>query len=324
MNKSDTQGFIPYYDMAAEASAVLRGETNREIPGVSEDIEETEEYRLSVIRILNDEGASALERPRGTYATIDTKTDPDDENTENRVVGIFSKILTELLPPENGETVLICGIGNPEIASDALGKRAVEKMIPTRHLLRADMLRDTEGFTSTALFTPNVLGNTGIEASELTKAVSEEIHPRAVIIIDALATASFHRLGASFQLTDTGLSPGGGIGNTRPAISRDTLGIPVIAIGVPTVIYPQAIVMDAFEKMKQELFSKEKSAALQNWNAAEEILYQNMRDQMQMFAVTPKDIDFTVDRLSRILSGGIQAALHPEITEENYMEYFPR
>ena len=325
MNKSDTQKFIPYYDMAAEASAVLRGETNRKIPGVSEEVEEKDEYRLSVIRILNDEGASALERSKGTYATIDVKADLTDANTETNVVSVFSKILRDLLPPENGDTVLICGIGNPEIASDALGKRTVENMIPTRHLFRTDMLRDKEGFVSTALFTPNVLGNTGIEASEFTRAVTRELRPRAVIMVDALATASFHRLGASFQLTDTGLAPGGGIGNTRPAISRDTLGIPVIAIGVPTVIYPQAIVMDAFEKMKRELFSKEKkSTALQSWNAAEEILYQNMRDQMQMFAVTPKDIDLSVGFLAKIISGGIQTALHPEVTAENYREYFPR
>lgn len=324
MNKSYTKNFIPYYDMAAEASAVLRGETNEEIPGVSEEVEENDEYRLSAIRILNDEGASALERPQGAYITIDVKTDFSEEETEEHIVDIFSKTLRNLLPPENGDTVLICGIGNPEIASDALGKCAIDHMLPTRHLFQTDMLQNTDGFVSTALLTPNVLGNTGIEAAELTHAISREIHPRAVIIIDALSTASFRRLGTSLQLTDTGLSPGGGIGNTRPAINSDTLGIPVIAIGVPTVIYPQAIIAEALEKMKHELFTEEKSAAFQNWNAAEETLYQNMQEQMQLFAVTPKDIDCTIRHLSKIISGGIQAALHPEITAENYEAYFPQ
>lgn len=324
MNKSYPKHFIPYFDMVAEATTALRGETNREIPGVSEETDETEAYRLSVIKILNETGASALERPRGTYATIDIKADSADDDTSSSIVDIFSKTLRSILPTEDDRAVLICGIGNPEIASDALGKNVIERLLPTRHLFHADMLRPSEGFTSTALLTPNVLGNTGIEAAELTQAVSREIRPRAVIIIDALATASFHRLGSSLQLTDTGLSPGGGIGNTRPAINQDTLGVPVIAIGVPTVIYPQAIVMEAFEKMKRELFAKEKSAAFQNWNTAEETLYQTMQEPMKMLAVTPKDIDCTIHHLAKLISGGIQTALHEEVTAENYDAYFPQ
>ena len=324
MNKSYTQNYIPYYDLAAEAGAALRGETNREIPGVSEETEENECCRLSLIRILDDEGASIMERPIGLYATIDTKGDLSEEETETRVVEVLSRILKNMIPSEGGDPVLICGIGNPEIASDSLGKTVIEHMLPTRHLFRADMLRHTEGFVPTALLVPNVLGNTGIEAAELTRAVTKEIRPKAVIIIDALATASSRRLGASFQITDTGLSPGGGIGNERPAINSDTLGVPVIAIGVPTVIYPQAIIMEAFAAMKQSLFQNKDSAAFQNWNAAEETLFQNTREQMMNFAVTPKDIDCSVGRLSKIISGGIQTALHTEVTAENYRAYFPQ
>lgn len=324
MNKSYTQNYIPYYDLAAEAGAALRGETNREIPGVSEETEENECCRLSLIRILNDEGASIMERPIGLYATIDTKGDLSEEETETCVVEVLSRILKNMIPSEGGDPVLICGIGNPEIASDSLGKTVIEHMLPTRHLFRADMLRHTEGFAPTALLVPNVLGNTGIEAAELTRAVTKEIRPKAVIIIDALATASSRRLGASFQITDTGLSPGGGIGNERPAINSDTLGVPVIAIGVPTVIYPQAIIMEAFAAMKQSLFQNKDSAAFQNWNAAEETLFQNTREQMLNFAVTPKDIDCSVGRLSKIISGGIQTALHTEVTAENYRAYFPQ
>ncbi|MGN0962791.1 MAG: GPR endopeptidase [Clostridia bacterium] len=324
MNKSYTQNYIPYYDLAAEAGAALRGETNREIPGVSEETEENECCRLSLIRILNGEGASIMKRPIGLYATIDTKGDLSEEETETHVVGVLSRILKDMIPSEGGDPVLICGIGNPEIASDSLGKTVIEHMLPTRHLFRADMLRHTEGFVPTALLIPNVLGNTGIEAAELTRAVTKEIRPKAVIIIDALATASSRRLGASFQITDTGLSPGGGIGNERPAINSDTLGVPVIAIGVPTVIYPQAIIMEAFAAMKQSLFQNKDSAAFQNWNTAEETLFQNTREQMLNFAVTPKDIDCSVGRLSEIISGGIQTALHTEVTPENYRAYFPQ
>ena len=265
-----------------------------------------------------------MERPIGLYATIDTKGDLSEEETETRVVEVLSRILKNMIPSEGGDPVLICGIGNPEIASDSLGKTVIEHMLPTRHLFRADMLRHTEGFAPTALLVPNVLGNTGIEAAELTRAVTKEIRPKAVIIIDALATASSRRLGASFQITDTGLSPGGGIGNERPAINSDTLGVPVIAIGVPTVIYPQAIIMEAFAAMKQSLFQNKDSAAFQNWNAAEETLFQNTREQMLNFAVTPKDIDCSVGRLSKIISGGIQTALHTEVTAENYRAYFPQ
>lgn len=324
MNKSYTQKFIPYYDMAAEANAALRGEVNKEIPGVSENVTETEYNRISVIEILDDTGASILERPRGAYVTIDAKTDLSDETAERNMVESFSKILSELLPPKNDHPILICGIGNPEIGSDALGKKVVTHTIPTRHLFGNEDFGSMAGFSSTALLTPNVLGNTGIEAAELTAAVSDKITPRAVIIVDALATASFRRLGTSLQITDTGLTPGGGVGNSRPAINKDTLGVPVIAVGVPTVIYPQSIVMDAFAKMKEQLFADEKSAALPNWNTAEEVLYENMQEQMQLFAVTPKDIDATVNHLAKIIAGGIQTALHEEVTADNYTAYFPQ
>lgn len=322
MDKQKLKQFIPHYDMAAEANALLRGATGREIPGVSEEIKENNDFRTSVITIFNDEGAQIMERPRGKYITIDMKTDLSSEQDHGSIVSLLAKEISMLLPPENGSTTLICGIGNPDIASDALGENVVSRTIPTRHLTSEAHDIILPGFSSTSLITPNVLGNTGIEAAELVQAISHELAPRAVILIDALATASFSRLGTSFQLTDTGITPGGGVGNARPAINSNTTGCPVIAIGVPTVIYPQAIVTEVFSRLKSELtISKKETAASTEWDTAERKLYELMQEQMLQYAVTPKDIDCIIDSLADIISGSIQIALHEEITAENYEDY---
>lgn len=322
MDKQKLKQFIPHYDMAAEANALLRGATGREIPGVSEEIKENNDFRTSVITIFNDEGAQIMERPRGKYITIDMKTDLSSEQDHESIVSLLAKEISMLLPPENGSTTLICGIGNPDIASDALGENVVSRTIPTRHLTSEAHDIILPGFSSTSLITPNVLGNTGIEAAELVQAISHELAPRAVILIDALATASFSRLGTSFQLTDTGITPGGGVGNARPAINSNTTGCPVIAIGVPTVIYPQAIVTEVFSRLKSDLTtSKKETAASTEWDTAERKLYELMQEQMLQYAVTPKDIDCIIDSLADIISGSIQIALHEEITAENYEDY---
>lgn len=322
MGNQKTKQFFPHYDMATEASALLRGATGKEIPGVQEEIKEDTDFRTSIITIFNKEGARIMDRPQGKYITIDIKKDLSSEKLLGSTVSHLAKEIWKLLPPDNGNTTLICGIGNPDIASDALGENVVSRTMPTRHLASKEHDIIPPGFSSASLLTPNVLGNTGIEAAELVQAISHELSPRAVILIDALATASFSRLGTSFQLTDTGITPGRGVGNARPAINSETTGCPVIAIGVPTVIYPQAIITEIFSRLKNNLINSAiKNAASTEWDAAEKKLYELMQEQMLQYAVTPKDIDCIVDSLADIISGSIQIALHEEVTAENYEDY---
>lgn len=320
MSEFSKNNFLTYYDMAAEAHRALRGDADVEIDGVSEEVKHTPHCATSVITILNEKGAAAMGRPQGKYITLGAMDSLSGETVRTELIDTFAEALMSLLPPMSDAPILLCGIGNPEISSDSLGEKTIARSLPTRHLF---MEKDPScrGFSSTALLTPNVLGNTGIETAEVIRSVSKSIGARAVIIIDALSTAAFERLGTSFQLTDTGIVPGGGIGNTRPAINEETLGIPVIAIGVPTVIYPQAIIAEVFEKLKEQMGREERTAAPQLWDTAENTLVDLMNDKVEMYAVTPKDIDCVIDNLATILTAGIHIALHPKINIDNFRDY---
>lgn len=315
MYKKITSFTPPFYDMAVEASAALRGEINREIPGVREKISENSSGRITEITVFNEEGATLLERPCGTYITLDEKDDDTGREDEASIVKVLSGLIRGILPKAGNEPVLICGIGNAAMVADSLGEKTVSRIFPTRHLFQSKDLEKSDGFIPTALFCPNVLGNTGMEATELVHSVCQQIKPCCVIAVDALATTASSRLGRSFQLNDSGLTPGGGIGNRRPALNEAALGTKVIAIGVPTVIYPHAYIRETTAILRREL----KIPAADS-KELEKTLLQKMQAQCRD-ALTPKDIDNTIHRLSRILAGAIQCALHPAIDKNNYEHY---
>ncbi|MDO4541794.1 MAG: GPR endopeptidase, partial [Bacillota bacterium] len=231
----------------------------------------------------------------------------------------LGEIVKNMIPPGNAP-VLIVGLGNPEITSDSLGPKVDELTMATRHLFiyMADYIE--EGFVSTALFAPDVMGHTGIEAADSVKAVAATIGAKAVITIDALAAASVARVGSSLQITDTGITPGGGLGNIRTAISKESIGIPVIAIGVPTVISLGAILGAALENTAV-LLGKNKSAAVLDETTAADIIGTTLAGRHGDYAITPKDIDDVVTVLSKIIALGLHLALHEAMTIENYQEY---
>ncbi|MBR5329532.1 MAG: GPR endopeptidase, partial [Firmicutes bacterium] len=177
---------IPFYDLALEARAAIRGDIDREIPGVKEDISETPYHRISTITIFNHEGEALMGRPCGTYITMDAKSSFDAEPAKEEMVKTMIELLGSILPKDKDKPVLVCGIGNPAIASDALGEKTISRMFPTRHLFQSGDI-EKNNFHSCALFCPNVLGNTGIETAELIKGICENIHPCAVSVIDALS-----------------------------------------------------------------------------------------------------------------------------------------
>lgn len=318
MYKTITSFALPFYDMAVEASAALRGKINREIPGVKEKISENDDGRITEITIFNQEGAALMGRPCGTYITFDPPNIPNEGNDDTPVIKILSELIQSILPQTNNGPALICGIGNAAMVADALGEKTISQLLPTRHLFQSKDLTEHDGFIPTALFCPNVLGNTGMEAAEIIHSVCKQIKPRFVLAVDALATTSSSRLGCSFQLNNTGLTPGGGINNIRPTLNEAALGTPVIAIGVPTVIYPLAFISEAAAILKQEL-----DPTISSSGKIEKILLQKMQPQLSQDAMTPKDIDNKTERLSHILGGAIQCALHPAINESNYSYYLP-
>ncbi len=259
---------------------------------------ETDDDGVTVadMTIETDNAARQLGRPKGRYVTVTLPPLTDHAFLPEEKYESLSRILIELLPPEG--TVLIAGLGNHSITPDALGPRAASMIPATRHILR-EMSRTTGtgGLRPCAVIAPGVLGQTGVEAVELIASVCRSVQPAVVVVIDALASRSLDRLGRTVQISDTGIQPGAGVGNCRPAISKNELGVPVIAVGVPTVVDASTLAYDLTGGIR---------------NAA--------KPDGRGMIVTPREIDLLIDRAARLTALAINQALHPSIDPTELIE----
>lgn len=273
-------------DLALELREI-RGECK----GVKSEEYSSEGVAVSRITVENEEGARHLGKPKGRYVTVEFSTLTDHTFVPDERYEAVSAELAAMLP-ESG-TVLVAGLGNRAITPDALGPRTAAQVAATRHIV--DELQRTAGFDSLrscAVIAPGVLGQTGVEAAELLKALCAEIKPSAVIVIDAMASRRLSRLGCTVQISDAGISPGAGVGNNRPSISRAELGVSVISIGVPTVVDAATLARDiAGDRFSEDYVSPGGAGMI----------------------VTPREIDLLTDRASRLLALSINHALHPAI-----------
>ena len=276
-------------DLAAEAHEIFQenaGETTR-LRGVLARDEKLGGLSVHRVEVLDDEGAQALRKPCGSYLTIDItpffrrETDSFDATTS-----VMAQLLRPMLP-EDG-CVLIAGIGNAAMTPDALGPLTLDHLLVTRHL--GEIL---PGFRATAAIGAGVLGTTGIEVAEWVKGIAERVKPSAVILVDALAARSLDRLCTTIQIADSGLVPGSGVGNHRMALSRGTLGVPVISIGVPTVVDARTLARDLLGNDAPDFSDRE-----------------------TMF-VTPDSIDQKIRELAKLIGYGINRALQPDLTVED-------
>lgn len=275
-------------DLAAEAHELWQQNSAKttSLSGVRARDEEIEGLSLHRVEILSEEGSRALRKPRGTYLTLDVSPFFRHEaESFSRVTRAIGDLLRPLLP-EKG-TVLVAGIGNAAMTPDALGPRTLDHLLITRHL--SSVLPD---FRSTAAIAAGVLGTTGIEVAEWVKGVAHRVRPEAVILVDALAARSVDRLCTTIQIADSGLVPGSGVGNHRMALSRDSLGVPVISVGVPTVVEAATLARDLTGR-DEDLSGK------------------------STLFVTPDSIDIKIRDLAKLLGYGIDLALHPDLTEED-------
>lgn len=278
-------------DLALEARE-LRGDA----PGVVCEEGTLEGFPLTTVRIQDSRGAQALGKPAGTYYTLDlTGLTRREEDAFRRAVRAVAALLPPLLKLSDGESVLVAGLGNRAITPDAVGPRTADRTLVTRHLV--DMApRQFGSFRPVAALAAGVLGTTGVESGELVRAVADRIRPQAVIAVDALAARRLERLCATVQIADTGISPGSGVGNHRFSLSRETLGIPVIAVGVPTVVDGATLAADLLEPGGGEV-----PEALRDRPGASLI-------------VTPKDIDQRVEDMAKVLGYGISLSLQSGLT----------
>ena len=291
-----------YTDLAREAR-----EINPDIPGVAEQDEKREDIEISRIEVQTAEAAKALGKPIGRYITIEAPALSDrDTEVFRKVSDIVSEELASLLPDGsiNG-SILVVGLGNRFITPDALGPRVVEKTFVTRHIMQhlPDIIG--EPMRSVAAVSPGVLGTTGVETVEMLRGLVERIKPTAVIAIDALASRRAARISTAIQITDTGIHPGSGVGNEgRMGLTQESLGIPVIAMGVPTVVLASTISQDTISLIAEETNLRGEEERMKK--LAEQVISEHFGPMI----VTPKEIDTIVTDMAGILSDGVNLALH--------------
>lgn len=315
-------------DLAVEAHELARARTGTEIPGVAVEKENFPYATVTTVRVETEEAESIMQKPRGTYITIDAPPLHDnDRRTHQQLVELIAQKLKLLLQnlnlPEDA-SVLVVGLGNWHATPDALGPRTIDYTLVTRHLHRYAPQELHGGLREVSALAPGVLGITGIETAEIIRGVVEKIQPHLIITVDALAARNVERITSSIQLADTGIDPGSGIGTDRTGINVRSMGIPVIAIGVPTVVHAAFIAGDAIEKLWREL---NKNPNMQRvYKTLHPDLVKSVVDQLLepfggRLMVTPKEVDTLIQTTARIIAGGIASALHPGITAEEFSLY---
>lgn len=295
-----------------------------EVQGVvlEEEYDKEREIRVTTVRIETENGANTMGKPVGTYLTIEAPNlSSPDEGIHREVSEELAKYLIEVMEKiipesEHDKEVLVIGLGNRQATPDALGPYVADNLNITRHIVKEygkyAALEETNCVVSAIV--PGVMAQTGMETAEIIKGVVRETKPDLLIVIDALAARNSRRLNRTIQIADTGINPGSGVGNYRNAITKETIGVPVIAIGVPTVVDAVTIVSDTMENLLSALETSESlkgvGLVLGGYSEAEkyELIKELIAPNLNSMFMTPKDIDETVKRLSYTISEGLNLA----------------
>ena len=295
-----------------------------EVQGVvlEEEYDKEREIRVTTVRIETENGAKTMGKPVGTYLTIEAPNlSSPDEGIHREVSEELAKYLIEVMKKnipesEQDKEVLVIGLGNRQATPDALGPYVADNLNVTRHIVKEygkyAALEEMNCVVSAIV--PGVMAQTGMETAEIIKGVVRETKPDLLIVIDALAARNSRRLNRTIQIADTGINPGSGVGNYRNAITKETIGVPVIAIGVPTVVDAVTIVSDTMENLLSALETSESlkgvGLVLGGYSEAEkyELIKELIAPNLNSMFMTPKDIDETVKRLSYTISEGLNLA----------------
>ena len=305
-------------DLALEAKESYE-QDNVEIRGVRiEKLEDEEkEIQTTTVVIETENGAKAMGKPVGTYITLEAPNMSIPDEDYHREISKELAVHLKKLMGEEEQSVLVVGLGNRDVTPDALGPYVVKNINITRHVIReyGKASMDEERVNQVSGIVPGVMAQTGMETLEIIRGVVEETQPQLVVVVDALAARSTKRLNRTIQITDTGINPGSGVGNHRDGINEQVLGVPVIAIGVPTVVDAATIVNDTMESLIESMDSsshiKNLGGALGTLSRAEkhQMIRELISPHLNAMFVTPKDIDATVKRISYTISEGLNMAL---------------
>lgn len=310
-------------DLADERRDIYRkaNKLEKEIEGIEAEEEKIDEnIHVSRVKIVNQKGEQAIGKPIGSYITIDVKNLKIAREEEmNQAAEVVSRELKKLIDEKvnKKEDILVVGLGNIYVTPDALGPKVVNEIEITRHLIQYLPQYVDEDTRPVSAVSPGVLGTTGIETLEILKGIVQNIHPKLVIVIDSLASRSIGRISSTIQLADTGIVPGAGVANARKEISMETLGIPVIAIGVPMVVEAATIAADSLGllvgKMKEEAKVGVPEELKTILDGLEENKYELIKEVLvpsdYNFIVTPKEIDDLIENMKEVVAQGINKSL---------------
>lgn len=317
-------------DLAIEVTEMLTKETkDTSIEGVDITIKNIENIQISWVSINNEKGEKNMGKPIGNYVTVESEAmKENDAICHEKITDIFSQNLIKLCNLKKDSTILIVGLGNWNVTPDALGPKTISKILVTRHIKDSLPKNIEQGVRPVSALSPGVMGITGIETADIVKGVVNKLKPDIVIAIDALATRNTSRINATIQMTDTGVAPGGGMGNKRKVLNKESLGVPVIAIGVPTVVDAGTLVNDTIDLLIDNLISeingnKEFYKMIKGLDKEEK--YNIIKNVLNPYTgnlfVTPKEVDSVIERLSKIIANAINIAMHPSIDFDDINRY---
>ena len=280
------------------------------VPGAQVNHWETDGIEITEVLVTDNEAAQLLGKPKGTYLTLECplllERDPD---ARLAMAALLAEEIDRILPPGDGDApVLVVGLGNRSITPDALGPGVVDRTLVTRHMLGAPWAQS--GMNSVCAVAPGVLGITGIESMELVEALVKAVAPRAILCVDSLAARDSRRIGCTVQLTDTGIQPGAGVGNHRKPLTRQSVGVPVISLGMPTVIYAATLARDAFAWLSDSRGGDE-----DHGEALDDMEKTLLGAQVGEMIVTPREIDAIIQDASGIIASAINRALQPTLSD---------
>lgn len=305
-------------DLALERRDIYK-ETNNikgEIDGIiSEEEEVSKTIKVTRVNVINENGAKSIQKPIGTYTTIDVeKMRNITEEEISKISNTMSEELKKLINKHVGKTdeILIVGLGNEYSTPDSLGPKVVREVDVTRHIFKYLPQFVEDGDREVSAIAPGVLGVTGIETQEILKGIVDNVKPKLIIAIDSLASKSIDRISSSVQLSDTGIIPGAGVGNKRRELSRDTLGVPVIGVGIPTVVELATLVSDGIDIFIKTLQEKAESNEYLN-KLKENDKYEEVKEALNVgeynMIVTPKEIDDLIENMKNVVARGINYAI---------------
>ncbi len=285
-------------DLALERKEDLPGN----VPGISTRESKRGRAKITRLRVEDERGEQAIEKPVGNYVTIELPAFTDNINDGREELGAVAEELTALLPAEG--LVLVIGLGNEEITPDALGPWSARRILATRHI-NGEIARSSglDLLRKVAVLSTGVLGQTGIETVELLSGLTQQLKPAAVIAIDALASRKLTRLGCTIQMSDSGISPGAGVGNKRPCLNQETVGVPVVSIGVPTVVDAATLAAELVSPHNEE---------------EARVIREMVAPRGAQMVVTPREVDLLVRRAAASISLAVNCALHPDISPEDF------